>query len=141
MRRRQHGQALAFFALVLPLVLLPVAAFGVEAGFLAARQAHLAEATAQAALDAAQQLDTAALRAGGAWRLDPAAARQVAAADLALQEPGAVLDGFIVAGAQLTLTVHESVPLQLAGFAGPRAATLRASVSARLTAGYGSPSG
>jgi hypothetical protein len=29
--------------------------------------------------------------------------------------------------------------LQLAGFAGPRAATLRASVSARLTAGYGSP--
>jgi hypothetical protein len=141
LRGHQQGQALAFFALVLPLVLLPVAAFGVEAGWLAARQAHLAEVTAQAALDAAQQLDTAALRAGGVWRLDPAAARQVVTSDLALQEPAAVLDGLVIAGARLTVTVHESVPLQLGAFAGPRAATLRAVVSARLAAGYGSASG
>jgi hypothetical protein len=126
LRPHQQGQALAFFALVLPLVLLPVAAFGAEAGFLAARQAHLAEVTAQAALDAAQQLDTAA--------------RRVAAAALAQQEPAAVLDGLSVAGAQVTVTVHELVPLRLAAFAGMRSAMLRAAVSARLTAGYASPS-
>jgi hypothetical protein len=135
-----RGQALVFFALVLPLVLLPVAAFGAEASFLAARQAHLSEVTAQAALDAAQQLDTAALRAGAGWHLDPAAARAVAARDFADQEPGAVLDAVILAGAQLTLTAHEVVPLRLASFAGARSATLRAAVSARLTPGYGTPS-
>ena len=133
------GQALVFFALVLPLVLLPVAAFAVEAGFLAARQAHLTEVTAQAALDAAQQLDAAALRAGAGWRLDPAVARAVATRELAEQEPAAVLDGLMGGGAQLTLTVHELVPLRLASFAGARSATLRATLSARLTPGYGTP--
>ncbi len=133
------GQALVFFALVLPLVLLPVAAFGAEAGFLAARQAHLSEVTAQAALDAAQQLDTTALRAGAGWRLDPAAARAVAARDLADQEPAAVLDALTVAGAQLTLVTHEVVPLRLAAFAGARWATLRAAITARLTPGFSTP--
>jgi len=133
------GQALVFFALVLPLVLLPVAAFGAEAGFLAARQAHLSEVAAQAALDAAQQLDAAALRAGAGWRLDPTAARAVATRDLAEQEPAAVLDGLTAGGAQLTLSVHELVPLRLASFLGARSATLRATLSARLTPGYGTP--
>jgi hypothetical protein len=133
------GQALVFFALVLPLVLLPVAAFGAEAGFLAARQAHLSEATAQAALEAAQQLDAAALRAGTGWLLDPSAAHAVAARDLADQEPGAVLDALTVTGAQLTLAVHEVVPLRLAAFAGASSATLRAAITARLTPGYSTP--
>ena len=136
---RQQGQALAFLALVLPLVLLPVAAFGAEAGLLSARQAHLVEVTAQAALDAAQQLDSAALRAGSGWAIDRAAALRVAAADLAQQEPAAVLDGVRVAGAQVTVTVHEVVPLRLAAFVGVRSATLRAELSARLTPGYGGP--
>ena len=130
---------MVFLALILPLVLLPVAAYGAEAGLLAARQAHLVEVSAQAALDAAQQLDSAALRAGSGWALDPAAARQVAAADLARQEPAAVLDGVRVAGAQVTVTVHEEVPLRLAAFVGARSATLRAEVGARLTPGYAGP--
>lgn len=141
MRRTQRGQALVFFALALPLVLLPVAAYAVEAGFLAARQAHLTEVTAQAVLDAAQQLDTGALRAGAAWRLDPTGARQVAAADLALLDPAAVLDGLVVSGARLTVTVHESVPLELGAWTGARSVTLRAMVTARLTAGYATPDG
>jgi hypothetical protein len=133
------GQALVFFALLLPLVLLPVAAFGAEAGFLAARQAHLSEVTAQAALDAAQQLDQAALRAGAGWRLDSAAAHVVAIRDLADQEPAAVLDAFTADGAQVKLSAHEMVPLRLASFAGARSATLRAAVIARLTPGYRTP--
>ena len=47
----RRGQAMVFFALALPLVLLPVAAFSAEAGVLAARQAHLTEVVAQAALE------------------------------------------------------------------------------------------
>jgi len=135
-----RGQALVFFALVLPLVLLPVAAYATEAGFLAARQAHLSEVTAQAALDAAQQLDSAALRAGAGWRIDRAAARAAAAHDFAEQEPSAVLDELTVDAAQVTVSAHEVVALQLSAFLGPRSATLRARIGARLTPGYASPS-
>lgn len=134
------GQALVFFALVLPLVLLPVAAFSAEAGLLAARQAHLTEAVAQAALDAAQQLDTAALRAGAGWRLDVRAAQDTARAELAAAEPDAVLDDVAPAGAQVTVRAHEVVSLRLAAFVGRPSATLRARISARLTPGYASPS-
>ncbi|HEX6350157.1 MAG TPA: hypothetical protein VF160_12300 [Candidatus Dormibacteraeota bacterium] len=134
------GQALVFFALVLPLVLLPVAAFSAEAGVLAARQAHLSEAVAQAALDAAQQLGVKALRAGAGWLLDVRAAQDIARAELAASEPAAVLDGVGAAGAQVTVSAHEVVPLRLAAFVGRPSATLRVRISARLTPGYASPS-
>lgn len=135
-----RGQAMVFFALVLPLVLLPVAAYATEATFLGARQAHLTEVVAQAALDAAQQLDQSALRAGTGWRLEAAAAQAAAVDDLTRQEPGAVLDSVSVAGAQVTISAHEVVALELAAFLGPRSATLRARISARLTPGYSSAS-
>ena len=51
---RESGQVLAFFALVLPIVLVPVGAYAVDATIVASREAALQAATAQAAETAAQ---------------------------------------------------------------------------------------
>jgi len=73
---RETGQVLAFFALVLPIVLLPIAGYAVDATIVASGEAGLQAATAQAAETAAQQLSTGAIRAGGVLALDPAAAKR-----------------------------------------------------------------
>src|SRR5260370_4543596 len=69
-----RGQVLAFFALVLSIVLLPVAAYAVDATIVAGREADLQAATAQAAQTAAERLNVSSLRATSALTLDPAAA-------------------------------------------------------------------
>ena len=63
---RDFGQVLVYVALVLPLVLLPVAAYAVAATALDTRHARLQAAVSQAAEDAVQRLDQAAFRAGAA---------------------------------------------------------------------------
>lgn len=134
-----HGQALAFFALVLPLVLLPVVAYAAESSMLAARQARLAEVTALAAIDGAQQLDIVRFRAGSGTVLDAAAAVAAVTADLAASEPNAVIDAISVTGSLVTVKVHEWVPLRLATFVRGAGVTLRAAAAANLRHGYQAP--
>jgi hypothetical protein len=137
---RARGQTMVLFALLVPMVLLPAAGYAIEAGALANRQAVLTAATAQAALDASQALDTAALRAGSGWALDPAAAAATAGGSLAASDPAAVLDSASVRGGRVSVAAHERVAVPLAIWVGGRTVTLHARVTAQLTAGYSSPS-
>jgi hypothetical protein len=139
MTPRCRGQALVFFALALPLALLPLAAYAAETPMLAARQARLAEATSLAALDAAQQLDIARFRAGRGTGLDPDAAAASAKVDLAAAEPEAVVDSVAVDGPRVTIATHLQVPLRLATFVRGASVTLRATATARLVPGYQEP--
>jgi hypothetical protein len=132
------GQVLAFFALVLPIVLLPVAAYAVDATVVASREAGLVGATNQAAETAAQQLNVGALRSTGALKLDPAALSVVLAQALIDEEQGARVDSFTVAGAEVTIETSERVTLPLSVFT--RSITLHARATARLVAGYDTPS-
>ncbi|HEX9475870.1 MAG TPA: hypothetical protein VGA41_04385, partial [Candidatus Dormibacteraeota bacterium] len=85
MIRIQRGQVMAFVAVALAIVLMPVAAYAIDAATVSAAAAALQEATATAALEAAQQLDTNDFRAVGAMEVDVAAARKAAEAVLAAQ--------------------------------------------------------
>ena len=134
------GQALVSFAVILPLVLIPVAAYAIEATSLATRQAALAEIAAQAAEDAAQQIDEPTLRAGGPLQLDPAAARATALASVAARDPAATLRTFVVAGLSVSLVLEERVPLRFAVWTPGGGVTIGAPASARLATGYSSPS-
>ena len=129
---------LAFFALVLPIVLLPVAAYAVDATVLAGREAGLVGATNQAAETAAQQLNVGAFRSTGALKLDPAALSVVLAQALVEEDQGARVDSYTVAGAEVTIETSERVTLPLSVFA--RSITLHARATARLVAGYDRPS-
>jgi hypothetical protein len=129
---------LAFFALVLPIVLLPVAAYAVDATVLAGREAGLVGATNQAAETAAQQLNVGAFRSTGALKLDPAALSVVLAQALVEEDQGARVDSYTVAGAEVTIETSERVTLPLSVFA--HSITLHAHATARLVAGYDRPS-
>jgi hypothetical protein len=133
-----RGQVLAFFALVLPIVLLPVAAYAVDATVLAGRESGLVGATNQAAEAAAQQLNVGAFRSTGALKLDPAALSVVLAQALVEEDQGARVDSYTVAGAEVTIETSERVTLPLSVFA--HSITLHAHATARLVAGYDRPS-
>ena len=137
MRSNESGQVLAFFAVVLPVVLLPVAAYAVDATIVAGREAGLQAGTAQAAETAAQKIDVAAIRSSGALTLDPPAARLAAYQALVEEEPGASVDSYTVAGDQVTVVTSETVTLPFGVFT--RSVTLHAHATARLVAGYDSP--
>jgi len=134
----RSGQVLVFFALVLPLVLLPVAAYAVDAAVTASEYARLVEVTVRAAEDAAQQVDVAKLRASGALVLDVAAAERAAHDDLMI-EPGASLIAVGVAGDLVTVATAESVALPL-DFVGAARVRLHATATARIAPGYDRPS-
>ena len=134
----RSGQVLVFFALVLPLVLLPVAAYAVDAAVTASEYARLMEVTVRAAEDAAQQVDVAKLRASGALVLDVAAAERAAHDDLMI-EPGASLIAVGVAGDLVTVATAESVALPL-DFVGAARVRVHASATARIAPGYDRPS-
>lgn len=137
MSYNQTGQVLAFFALVLPVVLLPVTAYAVDATILAGREAGLQAATAQAAETAAQQLNIGAIRSTGALTLDASAVSQVVAQTLVEEEPGANVDTYAVAGTQVTVVTSEPVRLPFSMFA--QTVTVHARATARLVAGYDNP--
>ena len=136
--RPRSGQVLVFFALVLPIVLLPVAAYAVDAAVTAASYARLVEVTASAAEDAAQQIDVAALRMNGAIVLDVAAATQAAEDDIA-GDPDARFVGVTVLGGQVTVLAASTVTLPL-NFLGTPLVALHATATARIAPGYDSPS-
>jgi hypothetical protein len=136
-RSGESGQVLAFFAIVLPAVLLPVAAYAVDATIVAAREAGLQAATAQAAETAAQKLDVVAIRSRGGLTIDQAAVRLVVDQMLVEDEPGAGVDSYVVSGAEVTVVTSEPVTLPFSVFT--QTVTLHAHATARLVAGYDSP--
>jgi hypothetical protein len=136
----QRGQTLVMVALVLPLVLLPVMAFAVQATLLATRSSHLQAAVARAAEDATAGIDVAALRASGVIRLDATAAAAIATASLAAEDGQATVDAVVVGTITVTVRAHERVRSGFGAVLGARATTLRAAATARVTAGYASPS-
>ena len=136
--RLQSGQVLVFFALALPLVLLPIAAYAIDAAVTSAAYSHLLEVTAIAAEDAADQLDVTALRAGDTVVLNLPAARAAAQVDVAPLRLAHITD-VLVAGDLVTVSTAEDISLPL-GFVGRGVASLRAAVTARIAAGYASPS-
>ena len=137
--RGERGQVLAFFAVVLPAILLPLAAYAVDAAFVSTRAAGLEAATAQAVEEAAQQLDATALRARSELAIDASVARSVVIQTLKDAEPGASISTVVVNGDIVTITTTESVALPF-NFMPVPAVTLVAHASARLVSGYDSPS-
>lgn len=137
--RAQLGQVMSFLAVVLAVVLVPVAAYAVDAVTVSGAEAVLQEATATAATEAAQEVDAVAFRAGGGIKIDPAAARRVVRDVLAAEAPAASLSSVTVSGAMVTVATGELVRLPFGVFAA-RAVHLDALASARLTGGYDKPS-
>jgi len=137
--RRQRAQVLVFFALALPLILLPIAAYAVDASITAAEYSRLVEVTTRAAEEAAQQIDVTRLRAGRGLSIDVTGAMTAARSALTSAEPGAHLLDLTVLGDEVRLVTSETVVLPFNVFGSPEM-RLRAKVTARLAPGYDSPS-
>lgn len=135
MNNGNRGQVLAFFAVLLPIVLLPVAAYAVDAAFVATRSAGLHEATAQAAEAAAQQLDIDVFRSRSDLVVNASMARNVANHAITESEPDAIVESVVVKGALVTITVAEAITLPF-NFLPARTIRLEARASAQLVAGY-----
>ena len=132
------GQVLVLFALVLPLLLVPVVAYGVDSAVIAARHASLQAATAEAAEIAAQRIDIDALRSDGTLEIDAHGVRKALTAILAAEEPKAALDSVAAAGSVITVASSERVELPLPLLT--RSTVVRARATAKIVPGYGSPS-
>jgi hypothetical protein len=136
--KREGGQVLAFFAVAMPIVLLPVAAYAVDAAVVTYRAAGLQAATAQAAETAAQQIDIGTIRSGGGRALDAVAVKRAATKTVDRGDPAATIDSITVEGVEVTVVTSESVLPTFALLTG--AVTLHARATARLVAGYARPS-
>jgi hypothetical protein len=135
----ERGQALAFFAILLPIILIPLAAYAVDAAFVSSRAAGLQAATNQAAEAAAQKADIGAFRSRSRLIVEPSLARAAATESLSGSEPAALLVSVTVNGAVVTVTTTEVVMLPF-NFMPARAIRLEAYASARLVGGYDTPS-
>ena len=134
----QSGQVLTFFAIVVPIVLLPITGYAIDASVVASRSAGLQAATAEAAETAAQKLDVEVIRANGGLALDAAAASQAASAMVTMEEPAASIESSVIDGLTVTITTAEAVTLPFSLVR--RTVTLHARATARLVAGYDNPS-
>jgi hypothetical protein len=137
---RRDGQALVLMALFVPLVLLPVAGYAIEATYAASRAALLQWACVRTAEDAAESIDVNALRGSSALVLDPAEALPSAERELVQLDPNVVMDSWWWEGNEFGLSAHENVPVPLALWLPSRSVQVGASATARLTPGYSSPS-
>ena len=135
----ERGQVLAFFAILLPIVLLPMVAYAVDAAFVSTRASALQEATMQAAEAASQEADVGVLRSRSELVINASRARSVAAESIRLSEPHAQIRSVVVTGATVTVTATELIKLPFT-FLPATAFRLEARASARLVAGYDSPS-
>lgn len=130
---------MAFMAVSLAIVLMPVAAYAIDSATVSSATAALQEATAMAALDAAQQLNTHDFRAAGTIGVDEKAARRAARDVLAADAPTAYLTSVTVSGSEVTIATGEVIRLPFNFF--PEAVVrLNARASARLVGGYDRPS-
>jgi hypothetical protein len=136
----RRGQTMVSVALLLPVVLLPLMAYAVQATLLASRGSQLQAAVARAAEDGASAIDVATLRAGGGLVLDQAAAAALASSSLAADDPRAVLDSVTVTTSMVTVRGHERVAAGFGAVLGAGATVINAEATARVTPGYASPS-
>ena len=139
MTRHDRGQVLAFYAVLLPVLLLPLAAYAIDVAFVITRTAELQEATAQAAETAAQHVDVEALRARSKLIVDGRAAADVASLAISYSEPEATVESVTVVGSMVTISTHEVITLPFNFLPAP-ATVIHARASARLVGGYDSPS-
>ena len=137
--RRDRGQVLAFYAVLLPIILLPLVAYAVDVAFVSARSAGLQEATAQAAEVAAQHLDAGALRSRSILIIDALAAPSAASQALSNSEPEATMESVVVVGAMVTVSARLVVGLPFY-LLPAQAIVIHARASARLVGGYDRPS-
>jgi uncharacterized protein (UPF0333 family) len=135
----KRGQVLAFYAILLPVILLPLTAYVVNAAFVSTRAAGLQEATAQAVEAAAQQVDVGAFRSRSLLTVDPLTARAVVIHSIRDWEPGASVESVVVVGSVVTVSTREAITLPF-NFMPEPAIVLHARASARLVAGYDRPS-
>jgi hypothetical protein len=139
MRRRDGGQVLAFYAVMLPIILLPLAAYAVNLAFVSTRSAGLQEATAQAAETAAQQVNVDALRSHSVLTVDAQNARTVASRTMTDLEPEATVESVLVVGSIVTISSREELRLPFNFLPAP-AVVIQGRASARLVGGYDRPS-
>jgi hypothetical protein len=118
--------------------LMTSAAYAIDVATVSAAASTLQEATATAAIEAAQQLDAADFRASGVMTVDAGAARRAARAVLAAEAPSASVSSVTVSGAEVTVVADEAVELPL-DFLPTRRVWLEARASARLSGGYERP--
>jgi hypothetical protein len=137
--RGAHGQVLAFYAVLLPVVLLPLAAYAVNVAFVSSRTAGLQGATAQAAEAAAQQVDAGALRSHSELKIDTQTAPAVASSTMHDLEPQATIESVTVIGSTVTISTSELVTLPFNFLPAP-ATVIHAHATARLVGGYDRPS-
>ena len=135
----ERGQVLAFFAILLPIILLPLAAYAVDAAFVSTRTADLQGATDQAAEAAAQQADIGAFRLRSVLTIEPSLARAAAMQSIGESEPAASVVSVIVDGALVTVSTVEVVRLPF-NIMPAAALRLKAHATARLVGGYDRPS-
>jgi Flp pilus assembly protein TadG len=136
--RCQRGQVLAFYAVLLPVVLLPLAAYAVDVAFVSSRSAQLQAATAQAAETAAQRVNVDALRARSELVVDVHAAPAVASKAMSELDPHATLESIVVVGLTVTISTREAITLPFNFLPAPET-VIHARVSARLVGGYDRP--
>jgi hypothetical protein len=139
MMRGQHGQVMAFIAVALAMVLMPLAAYEIDTATVSAAASALQAATATAAIEAAQQLDAVGFRASGVMTVDAGAARRAARAVFAAEAPSASVTSVTVSGTEVTVAAGEVVQLPV-DFLPTRRVRLEARASARLAGGYDRPS-
>ncbi len=139
MRNLQNAQVLVFFALVLPLILLPIAAYAVDAAIATSAYSRLVEVTTRAAEEAVQQIDVTRLRAGGGISIDVTGASTAVEDFLGSAEPNARLVDLAILGEELRLVTTETVVLPFDVFGSP-GLPLHARVTARTAPGYDNPS-
>jgi len=137
--RKQRGQVMAFIAVALGMVVMPIAAYAVDSATSSAAAASLRKRQPGAVVEASQQLDITGFRATGVLSVDAAAARGVVQAVLAAEVPMASIKSVTVTGAEITIATREDVQLPF-DFFPDRAVHLQASASARLAGGYDRPS-
>src|SRR5713226_5483016 len=137
--RAQRGQVMAFIAVALAIVLMPLAAYAIDVRSVSAAAEALHVATSTAALDAAQELDEIDFRAGGVITIDAVAAGRAARAVLAAEAPSASVSSLTVSGTVVTVAASELVQLPL-DLLPIRMVRLQARASATLTGGYDTPS-
>lgn len=138
MKSRQQGQVMAFIAIAIAIVLMPLAAYAIDVATVSRAASTLQEATATAAIEAAQQLDTISFRASGVMSVDADAAQRTARTVLAAEAPSASVTSVTVSRAEVTVTAGEVVELPV-NFLPTRLIALEARASARLAGGYDRP--
>lgn len=135
---RSSGQVLVFYALVLSVVLLPMAAYAVDTATVASRRAALQAATAEAAEVGAQHIDVNAFRSTASMQIEASDIHPVLALALARQDPAAVIESVKVRGATIEVVTSESVVLPLPVLV--RSVVVSGRALARISPGYDSPS-